>query len=88
MSPEEAQMLAQALRQFSQQLREMMEKLLNGEPLSQQELNQLDQMLNMDGMNDMRYQNWLARQMEQALNFKEVRQALEELMRHAATRWA
>ena len=64
MTPQEAQMLAQALRQFSEQLRRMLEKLAKGEPLSQQELNQLDQMMNMDGMTDMRYQNWLARQME------------------------
>lgn len=79
MTPQEAQMLAQAMRQFSQQMREMMEKLLKGEPLSQQELNQLDQMMNMDGMTDPRYQNWLARQMEEAMNFPEVRKAMEEL---------
>jgi uncharacterized protein with von Willebrand factor type A (vWA) domain len=81
MSPQEAQMLAQALRQFSKQLREMMEKLLKGEPLSKQEMNQLDQMMNMDGMTDTRYQNWLARQMEEAMNFPEVRKAMEELAR-------
>lgn len=81
MSPQEAQMLAQALRQFSEQLREMLEKLVKGQPLSQQELNQLDQMINMDGMTDMRYQNWLERQMEEALNFPDVRKAMEELAR-------
>ena len=81
MSPQEAQMLAQALRQFSEQLRQMMEKMLKGEPLSQQELNQMDQMINMEGMTDMRYQNWLARQMEEAMNFPEVRKAMEELAR-------
>jgi uncharacterized protein len=81
MSPQEAQMLAQALRQFSEQMRQMMEKLLKGEPLSQQELNQMDQMINMEGMTDMRYQNWLARQMEEAMNFPEVRKAMEELAR-------
>lgn len=82
MSPQDAQMLANALRQFSQQLRQMMEKMLNGEPLSQQELNQIDKMVNADNnMTDMRYQNWLARQMEEAMNFPEVRKAIEELMR-------
>lgn len=79
MSPQEAQMLARTLRSFSQHLRNMMEKLLKGEPLSQQELRQLDQMINMDGVTDMRYQNWLARQMEEALNFPDVRKALEDL---------
>jgi uncharacterized protein len=81
LSPEEARMLAKALRRFNQELREMMEKLLNGEPLSKQEMDQLDRMLNSSDEKDLRYQNWLARQMENALNFKEVRQALEELMR-------
>src|SRR5512133_2014587 len=79
MTPQEAQMLAQARRQFSEQLRNMMEKMLKGQPLSQDEMNQMDQMMNMDGMTDMRYQNWLARQMEEAMNFPEVRKAMEEL---------
>ncbi len=79
MTPQEAQMLAQALKKFSEQMKQMMEKLAKGEPLSQQEMNQLDQMVNMDGMTDMRYQNWLARQMEEAMNFPEVRKAIEEL---------
>lgn len=81
MSPQDAQMLAQALRQFSEQMRQMLEKLLKGEPLSQQELNQMDQMINMEGMNDMRYQNWLAHQMEEAMKFPEVRKAIDELTR-------
>ena len=81
LDPEEARMLAQALRRFNQELREMMEKLLNGEPLSQREMKQLDQMLNSSLENDLRYQNWVARQMEAALNFKEVRQALEDLLK-------
>jgi uncharacterized protein len=81
MTPQEAQMLAKALQQFSQQMREMLEKLTKGEQLSQDELNQLDQMTNMDGMTDTRYQNWLARQMEEAMNFPEVRKAVEELAR-------
>lgn len=80
LTAEEAQMLAEALRLFNQELREMMEKLLNGQPLSQEELDQLNQLLNESQENDLRYQNWLARQMEAALNFKEVRKALEELM--------
>ena len=37
--------------------------------------------MNMEGMTDMRYQNWLARQMEEAMNFPEVRKAMEELAR-------
>jgi uncharacterized protein with von Willebrand factor type A (vWA) domain len=80
LSPNEARMLAEALRRFNQELREMMDKMLQGKPLSQKELEQLDRMLNSSEETDLRYQNWLARQMEAMLNFKEVRKALEELM--------
>ena len=80
LTPDEAGMLADALRRFNQDLREMMEKLLNGMPLSSEEMEQLDQLINSGQETDLRYQNWLARQMEAALNFKEVRKALEELM--------
>ena len=34
LTPEEAQQLADALRQFAKDLREQMERLMNGEPLS------------------------------------------------------
>ena len=79
MSSEEARMLAKALSQFSDQIRKMLEKLMNGEPLNQYELQQLDQFINQSNVNDLRYQNWLSRQMEQALQFREVRQAIENL---------
>ena len=79
LTPDEAQMLARALRQYSGQLRKMLEKLLKGEPLTPQELQQLDQLVNMDEVTDLRYQNWMTRQMEQALRFKDVRQAMQEL---------
>ncbi|MCL4560345.1 MAG: VWA domain-containing protein [Chloroflexi bacterium] len=80
LTAEEAQKLAQALQQFTHRLRAMMEKLLQGKPLTQQELNQLDQIINMDNVEDLRLQGLMARRMEQALQFKEVRQALESLM--------
>jgi len=81
LSQAEAEMLAEALKDFSRRLREMMEKLIEGEPLTPKELAQLDQLVNGSQVNDLRYQNWVAHQMEQALHFKEVRQALEALYR-------
>ena len=80
LTPDEAKKLAEALQQFTQELREMLQKMLNGEPLTPEEMEKLDQMVNADQMNDMRYQQQLARQMEQALKFREVREALEALM--------
>jgi uncharacterized protein len=81
LTPQEAQQLAKALRQFTQQLRDMLEKLLQGQPLSQEELQKLDQMVNMDKAMDMRMQNQMVHRMEQALKFREVRDAMEALMR-------
>ena len=79
-SPEEARLVADALNDLNRQLRKMLEKLLEGRPLTPGELRQLDRMLNLSDVSDLRYQDWMARQMEQALNFREVRQALEKLM--------
>ncbi len=81
MSPEEAQQLAQALRQFNKQLREMMERLLRGEELSQQEMERLGQMVGLNRMDDMRYKEWMAKRMLRALKFDEVQQALQEMMK-------
>jgi uncharacterized protein with von Willebrand factor type A (vWA) domain len=80
MTPEEAQMLAQALRMFNEKLREMMERLLCGEQLSEEELRQLGQMVGLNRQDDLRYQDWLAKRMQRALQFNEVRDALREMM--------
>ena len=79
LTPEEAQMLAQALRQFSEHLRQMLEKLLRGEKLSQQELDEFGQLVGMQNASDLRYRNWMTRRLEQALRFREVQQAIQEL---------
>lgn len=81
MSPEEARQLAQALRQFNKQLREMMERLLRGEALSQAEMERLGQMVGLKRMDDMRYKDWMANRMLRALKFDEVQQALQEMMK-------
>jgi uncharacterized protein len=84
MTPEEAQGLAEALRIFTSQLRERLERLMNGKPLSREELEALAQMVGMNQANDLRYQNWMAQRMMRALAYSEVRQALEELMQQLA----
>ncbi|MFZ4659455.1 MAG: VWA domain-containing protein [Caldilineaceae bacterium] len=80
MTPEEAQMMAQAMRQFNEQLRKLMEKLLRGEQLTEQELRQLGQMTGLNRMDDMRYRDWMAQRMMRAMQFKEVQQAMKEMM--------
>jgi hypothetical protein len=80
LTPEEIQILAEALRQFAQNLRQRMERLMNGEPLSRSELEALAQLVGLNQADDLRYQNWMAQRMMRALAFPEVRQALKELM--------
>ena len=80
MTPEEAQMFADALRQFPQNLRQRMERLMNGEQLSREELEALGQMVGLDQSDDLGHQNWMAQRMMRALEFPEVQQAMKELM--------
>jgi uncharacterized protein len=80
MTPEEAQMFADALRQFAENLRQRMERLMNGEQLSKEELEALGQMVGLNQMDDLRHQEWLAQRMMRAMAFPEVREALRELM--------
>ena len=80
MTPEEAQMLAQAMRMFNEHIREMLEKLLRGEQLSEQEMQQLGQMVGLNRMDDLRYREWMARRMMKAMQFDEVRSAMQEMM--------
>lgn len=79
LTPEEAQMLAQALRQLNQRLRNSIKKLARGEGLSQEELEQLARMVGLTHMDDLRYREWMVQRMKKALRFKEVREALQEL---------
>ncbi len=84
LTPDEAKKLAEALRQFSDQLRQRLDRLMNGEPLSREELEALAQMVGLNQANDLRYQNWMAQRMMRALAYPEVREALEELMQQLA----
>ena len=79
LTPEEGQMLADALRQFSEQLRKMLEKLLNGQQLSQEELDRLAKMVGLSQMDNLHYREWMVQRMKKALRFKEVQEALKEL---------
>jgi uncharacterized protein with von Willebrand factor type A (vWA) domain len=84
LSPEEASMLAQALRQYNEQLRKMLKKMLNGEQLNSQELDQLARMVGLNQMDDLRYREWMIQRMKKALRFKEVQEALRELAKTLA----
>jgi len=80
MTPEEAQMWADAMRQFAGNLRQRMERLMNGEQLSRSELDALGQMVGLNQSEDLRYQKWMAERMMRAMAFPEVQKAMKELM--------
>lgn len=79
LTPEEAEMLAKALRQFNEKLREMLEKLLRGDQLSQEDMEKLAKMVGLNQADDLRYREWMVQRMEKALQFKEVQDAVREL---------
>ncbi len=78
-TPEEAQQFAKGIEQLNDQLRRMLERLLKGEMLSQQELERLSKMIGLNQMDDMRYRDWMVQRMKRALHFKEVQEALRML---------
>jgi hypothetical protein len=84
MMPEEAQMMAEALKQFTENLRQRMERLMNGEPLTKSELEALAQLVGLNQADNLNYQNWMAQRMMRALAFPEVQQAMKELMEQLA----
>ena len=84
MTPEEAQMLADALRQMAENLHQRMERLMSGEQLSRSELEALAKLVGLNQSDDLRHQNWMAQRMMRALAFPEVRKALQELMEQLA----
>ncbi len=79
LTEEEAKMLAEALRQFNDRVREMLERLMRGEKLSQEELERLAKFIGLSQADDLRYREWMVQRMQKALRFREVREALEEL---------
>ncbi len=83
-TPEEARLLAEALRQLSEDLRRQIERLMKGEPLSRPELERLAHLVGLEQMGDLNYQNWMAQRMLRALAFPKVREALRDLMEQLA----
>ena len=84
LTPEEIQMLAEALRQFAEDLRQQMERLMNGEPLTKSELEALGQLVGLNQAENLDYQNWMAQRMMRAMAFPEVQKAMKELMEQLA----
>ena len=84
MTPEEAQMWAEAMKEFAEKLRQRMHRLMNGEQLSRSELEALGQMVGLNQADSLNQQNWMTQRMLRALAFPEVQKAMKELMEQLA----
>lgn len=79
LTPEEARMLAQALQQFNEQIRQILKRLIAGKMLDREELDRLGKLVGLNQMDNLRYREWMAQRMLRAMRYREVRQAMEEL---------
>ena len=79
LTPEEMDMLAEAIRQFTGRLREMLQRLLSGEQLTSEELEQLGQLVGLKQADHPALSQWMAQRMMRALGVPQVRDALEDL---------
>jgi uncharacterized protein with von Willebrand factor type A (vWA) domain len=84
LTPEEAHMLAQSLRRLTDDLRQRIERLMSGRPLSPEELEQLARMVGLNNTSSLRDLRRMTERMEQAMQFPEVRQAMKELLEQLA----
>ncbi len=80
LGPEELERLAEAIRQFSGRLRELLQRLLNGEPLTGEELDQLGELVGLRHADHPALTDWMAQRMQRALGMPQVQGALHELM--------
>ncbi len=84
LSPEEIDLFQKAIQGFNQSLRQTLQKLFQGKPLTKQELERLAKMVGLSQMNDMRYRRWMTQRMLKALRVPEIRAALEDLAKTLA----
>jgi uncharacterized protein with von Willebrand factor type A (vWA) domain len=79
LTEEEANQLAEALKEFDQRLRKTLERLARGEMLSAEELERLAKMVGLTQVDDLRYRSWMLERLKKALRFPQVQEALKAL---------
>jgi uncharacterized protein with von Willebrand factor type A (vWA) domain len=79
LSPEEANVFAEALEDYEERLKHMLERLARGKMLTSSELERLAKMVGLTQADDLRYQAWMVARLKKALRYKQVRAALENL---------
>ncbi len=83
MSPEQQQMLQQALESLMgdmQALRDLLRQLLEGQRFSDEQLDQAGQQSGMDQASDMSQRPWFERRMQRQMDMQQLQQAIEQLL--------
>jgi hypothetical protein len=76
LTPDEAGAFAEILQQLKEKIQRLLDRLLNGDPLSKSELEHLAELSGLNNANDLRYRAWMSQRMQRALGIPEMREAL------------
>jgi uncharacterized protein len=83
MSPQDQQMLQQALRSLMgelQALRDLLRQMMQGKPFSQEQLDRMGQQAGLDQGDQMYQRQWFERRMKRQAGLQQLHQAMEELL--------
>jgi len=83
MSPEDQQMLQQALQALqgdSQALQDLMNQLMQGQPFSQEQLEQMAQQAGLPMGSDMYQRRWFERRMQRQAQMQQIQRTIEQLL--------
>ena len=80
LSPEEQEMLREALRQMAREIARRMRQLMEGRGLSREELEQLGQQAGLPNARSPYQQPWITRRMLQQMGWNSLEEALKELL--------
>lgn len=83
LTPEQQEMLQQALEAMmgdSDSLRELLDQLLNGQPLSQEQLDQMGEMAGLMNGDDMSQRGWFERRMRRQMQMQSLENMLADLL--------
>ncbi|HLF27820.1 MAG TPA: VWA domain-containing protein [Anaerolineae bacterium] len=84
LSPEEQQMLREALRQLARDLARRLQQLMEGRGLSREELERMGQQAGLPNAHSPYQQSWITRRMLQQMGFNSLEEALEQMLQMLA----
>ena len=84
LSPEEQQMLRDALRQLAAEIARQMRRMMEGRGLSREELERMGQQAGLPNARSPYQQPWITRRMLQQMGFNSLEEALQQLMQMLA----